>query len=164
MRMGVKLPQMHSTDDSYRYDATVYDIILQYSTSFPDPLEEIEVFIGQVICRHGYNSKRQREYTTGMKEKYDCEALKFMAAMRENDDELAGEHEYVALRRSMACLYVGIQEPKHCKRRTEEGRRDTFAWLAAAAVMRELEVFQEDRDLGPLKKGWGMFKKALRMG
>ena len=161
--MGIQLLHNLSTDDSHRYDATVYDIILQYSTSFPDPLEEIEVFIGQVICRHGYSSKRQREYMTGMKEKYDGEALKFMAAMRENDNDLTDENEHVALWRSMACLSVGIQEPRECKRKTEGGRRDTFAWLAAAAVMRELEALEHSRIVGSLEKGWGMFNKALRL-
>ncbi len=82
-----------------------------------------------------------------------------MAAMREND-ETAGEEELEALRRSMACLYVGIQKPREREQRTEGSRRDTFAWIAAAAAMRELESYQEDRDLGPLKISQGMALRA----
>ncbi|KAL8860175.1 MAG: hypothetical protein Q9178_003439 [Gyalolechia marmorata] len=141
------------------YEASVYEIILQYSTNNAEVLEEIEVFIGNIICRNGYRSKRQKEYISSMKEKYDREALMLIAAMREND-ETAGEEELKALRRSMACLYVGIQEPRERERRTEGSRRDTFAWIAAAAAMRELESYQEDRDLGPLKMMQGMALRA----
>lgn len=138
-----------------RYEAEVYDIILQYSTHPTEHLEEIEVFIGNVICRAGYRSKRQKEYTTGMKEKYDREVLSLIANIR--DDQVT-EEPYEALRRSMVCLFIGIQEPGERKEKVEGCRRDTFGWIAAAACLKELEKYQEDRDVGPLKKGLGMMK------
>ncbi|KAL9021691.1 MAG: hypothetical protein Q9185_001055 [Variospora sp. 1 TL-2023] len=139
------------------YDAMVLDIILQYSTHPTERLEEIEVFIGSVICRTGYRSKRQKEYMTGMKEKYDREVLSLMATMR---DEEARGFEHEALLRSMACLYVGIEEPAERKERVEGGRKDTFGWIAAAACLRELEEYQEKRDVGPLKTLLGKLKVA----
>ncbi|KAL8932069.1 MAG: hypothetical protein Q9216_006976, partial [Gyalolechia sp. 2 TL-2023] len=99
------------------YEAEVYDIILQYSTHPTEHLEEIEVFIGNIICRSGgYRSKRQKEYTTAMKEKYDRGVSLLIASMRmrhEGDSVRAGEEEeeeeeeekqeYETLRQSMAC-------------------------------------------------------------
>lgn len=125
----------------------VYDIILQYSTHPTEHLEEIEVFIGNIICRTGYRSKRQKEYMTGMKEKYDRHALSLMTAMRA--DDVTGE-EFEALHRSMACLWIGIQKPAERKERFEGSRRDTFGWIAAAACLQELEDYQEKKDVGPL--------------
>ncbi|KAL8929002.1 MAG: hypothetical protein Q9208_001445 [Pyrenodesmia sp. 3 TL-2023] len=87
------------------YEAMVYDIILEYSTHPTEHLEEIEVFIGNIICRTGYRSKRQKEYMTGMKEKYDRQVLSLMTAMRA--DDVTGEG-FEALRRSLACLWMGI--------------------------------------------------------
>ncbi|KAL8778941.1 MAG: hypothetical protein Q9213_007176 [Squamulea squamosa] len=134
----------------------------QYSTNPPEYPEEIEVFIGNIICRTGYRSKRQKENTTGMKEKYDRVTQAYMAAMRDDTcsrdldvtirEQIDDSDDWEALRRSMACLFVGIQAPGMSKRRIDGGRRDTFGWIAAAAVMRELEVYQEDRDVGPLRK------------
>ncbi|KAL8751235.1 MAG: hypothetical protein Q9199_006559 [Rusavskia elegans] len=141
------------------YEATVSDIILQYSTNPPEYLEEIEVFMGSIICRTGCRSKRQKEYTTGMKEKYEREVKAYMGAMRDhgcspdaNGEQMGGEETWEALCRSMACLYVGIRQPGVKKGRIDWGRRVAFGWVAAAAVMRELEVYQEDRDVGPLRK------------
>ena len=142
------------------YEATVFDIIHRYSTSLSEPLGEIEVFIGSVICRNGYKNKRQKEYATGLKETYNREASQFMAAMR-REDETDGAEKWEAPCRSMACLYVGIQSPKDCKRGIAKGRRDTFAWLAAAAAMRELEIHQQDKTVSSLKKVPVMLKKAL---
>ncbi|KAI4263619.1 MAG: hypothetical protein L6R42_001243 [Xanthoria sp. 1 TBL-2021] len=144
------------------YEATVSDIILQYSTNPPEYLEEIEVFMGSIICRTGCRSKRQKEYTTGMKMRYDREVKAYMAAMRDhgcspdlvvaNGEQMGGEDTWEALCRSMACLHVGIQQPWVKKGRIDGGRRVTFGWVAAAAVMKELEVYQENRDVGPLRK------------
>ncbi len=132
----------------------VYDIIFQYSTHPTEHLEEIEVFIGNIICRTGYRSKRQKEYMTGMKEKYDRHALSLINAMRA--DDVTGE-EFEALRRSIACLWVGIVREQPAERRERgEGsssrRRDTFGWIAAAACLKELEGYQEGRDVGPLRR------------
>ncbi|KAL9024821.1 MAG: hypothetical protein Q9180_007798 [Flavoplaca navasiana] len=146
------------------YEAAVRDIILQYSTNPPEYLEEIEVFIGSIICRTGQRSKRQKEFTTGMKEKYDREARAYMAAMRACDEiQDVDSDQWKGLRLSMACLDVYIKRPNSNIGRLHAGRTDSFGWIAAAAVLRELEVFQEYRDVEHLKKGWGMFKKALRL-
>lgn len=142
------------------YEATVFDIIYRYSTSLAEPLGGIEVFIGSIICRNGYKNKRQKEYAVGLKETYNREASQFKAAMRQ-DDETDGAEKWEALCSSMACLYVGIQSPKDCKRGTAKGRRDTFAWLAAAAAMRELEIYQQDKTVSRLKKVPVVLKKAL---
>ncbi|KAL8646746.1 MAG: hypothetical protein Q9210_005951 [Variospora velana] len=137
------------------YDAMVLDIILQYSTHPTERLEEIEVFIGSVICRTGSPSKQQKEYMIGMKEKYDREVLSLTATMR-NEEARGVEHE--ALLRSMACLYVGIEEAAERKESVEGVRKDTFGWIAAAACLKELEEYQEKRDVGPLKHLLGKLK------
>lgn len=97
-----------------------------------------------------------------MNEKYDPEVKAYMAAMRDhgcspglvvaNGEQTGGEETWEALCRSMACLYVSIQQPGVKKGRIDWGRRVTFGWVAAAAVMKELELYQEDRDVGPLRK------------
>ncbi|KAL8648728.1 MAG: hypothetical protein Q9226_005877 [Calogaya cf. arnoldii] len=153
------------------YEATVTDIILQYSTNPPEYLEEIEVFMGSIICRTGFRSKRQKEYTTGMKEKYDREVKAYLAAMRDPccgpdsiiaTGEPSGDEEtWEALRRSMACLDVGMRPSGVKNGRIDAKTRVTFGWLAALAVMQELEVYQEDRDVGPLRKA---LKKMKTLG
>ncbi|KAL8993199.1 MAG: hypothetical protein Q9169_006522 [Polycauliona sp. 2 TL-2023] len=137
------------------YEATVNDIILQYSTNSSEYLEEIEVFMGNNICRAGHRSRQQKECMTGMKEKYDREVKMYMAAMQGivADEERAGDEDHwEALCQSMACLYVGLDQPRASSGRINGCRRDTFAWIAATVVMRELEVYQEERDVRPLKK------------
>ncbi|KAL8991752.1 MAG: hypothetical protein Q9169_007683 [Polycauliona sp. 2 TL-2023] len=144
------------------YEAAVRNIILQYSTNPPEYLEEIEVFIGSIICRTGKQSKRQKEFNKGMKEKYDEEARAYMAAMRDctGNRDLDGSegsqnsdnNNWEGLHRSMACLYVAIFQSRASKGRMNGCRTDTFGWIAAAAVMRELEDYQEERDVGPLKR------------
>ncbi|KAL8671050.1 MAG: hypothetical protein Q9168_004443 [Polycauliona sp. 1 TL-2023] len=144
------------------YEAAVNDIILQYSTNPPEYLEEIEVFMGSIIRRSGYRSTRQKEYTTGMKEKYDREAQVYMTAMGDIDlagEQMGDENNWEGLCRSMACLYVGLEQPKASKGRLDGSRKDTFGWIAAAVTLRELENFQEERDVGPLKKA---LQKKLR--
>ncbi|KAL8689171.1 MAG: hypothetical protein Q9224_004705 [Gallowayella concinna] len=148
----------HAADMRETYEAAISDIILQYSTHPTEQLEELEVFIGKIISRTGYRSKRQEEFTTGMKEKYNREVLAYMSDMR--DDTMVGE-EYEALRRSMACLYVGIQEPRELRGRVEGCRKETFGWIAAAACMKELEVYQEQRDVGPLRRALGKIKTGV---
>lgn len=106
-----------------------------------------------------------------MKEKYDREVKAYMAAMRDhgcspglvvaNGEKKGGEESWEALCRSMACLYVGIEQPGVKKGRIDWGRRVTFGWVAAAVVMRELEVYQEDRVVGPLRKA---LKKKTGLG
>ncbi|KAL8833642.1 MAG: hypothetical protein Q9170_004163 [Blastenia crenularia] len=137
------------------YESVVYDIILQHSTHPTEHLEEIEVFIGNIIARNGDRSKRQKEYATGMKETYDREVLLLMSTMR---DYQTTEEQYEALCRSMAYFFVGIQKPEERKERIEGCRRDTFGWVAAAACLKELERYQEDRDVGPLRNSFGGLK------
>ncbi|KAL8853007.1 MAG: hypothetical protein Q9221_002155 [Calogaya cf. arnoldii] len=147
------------------YEAAVCDIILQYSTNPLEYLEEIEIFMRNIICRNGYRSQRQREFMMSMKEKYNREARAYMAAMHDpnsgfdyNGEHTGDENHWHGLRRSMACLYIGIQQPSNGKGRVDLGT-DTFGWVAAATVMRELEVYQEDRDVGPLRKALRWMKR-----
>ncbi|KAI9782141.1 MAG: hypothetical protein M1835_004106, partial [Candelina submexicana] len=53
------------------YEDNLIDTIYQYSTHPSHPLQELEVFAGVIIGKTGAQSKRQKEYSKGMREKFE---------------------------------------------------------------------------------------------
>ena len=109
----------------------------QYSTHPTQPVTEVEVFSGSILGkRGGAQSKRQREFSTTMKEKFDRDVTYIVQWITKGDvgDGSKGEDE--ALERSIACLWVGSQSNKRWKK---YGELVSFFWITAAVCLKEVE-------------------------
>ena len=107
--------------------------MLEYSNHPPHFVSEVEVFSGNLLGRNGGQSKRQREFSKTMKEKHERDTEYTVHSITRGDDGKRGEE---ALERSIACLYVAANTEKIHKR---VGKLVSFAWIAAAVCLKEVE-------------------------
>lgn len=107
--------------------------MLQYSTHPHHFVSEIEVFTGNLLGKNGAQSKRQREFSKTMKEKFDRDMEYTILSITRGDD---GESGAEALERSIACLWVACHTTRVRKR---VGALVSFVWVAAGVCLREVE-------------------------
>ncbi|KAL9594745.1 MAG: hypothetical protein Q9219_006857 [cf. Caloplaca sp. 3 TL-2023] len=115
------------------------NMINTMSENSPHPtyfVSEVEVFAGALIGKHGAQTKRQREFSTSMKEKQDRDVAYTIQCILQGEEQDISKEE--ALERSIACLYVAIHEPRVRRR---FGRLVSFTWVAAAVCLKEVEKF-----------------------
>jgi len=124
------------------YDDHLLDTMTQYSTHPVHPLQEKEVFVGNIIGKTGAQSKRQRENSVSMKEKFERDVAFTISCIVK--DPTTGKESEEALERSIACLAVAMEEKLP---RKKVGVLRSFLYVAAAVCLKEVEKFQ-----GPL---WG---------
>ena len=106
----------------------------EYAPHPSHPLEELEVFTGTIIGKHGGTpTKRQRESSTGMKDKYERD-VQFIV------DCITREHEGEALERSVACFSLAT-ENAYQKTRGKIGVLRSWGYVAAGICIREVETF-----------------------
>ena len=110
--------------------------MLIYSTHPPHFISEVEVCSGVIIGKTGAQSKRQREFSVNMKEKHDRDVEYIVRCIIQGEGNSGTEE---ALERSIACLYVGCNIVRV---RKKVGRLVSFAWVAAAICLREVEKFR----------------------
>ncbi|KAL8810430.1 MAG: hypothetical protein Q9200_002580 [Gallowayella weberi] len=116
------------------YETNLIDTIRENSFHPTHFVSEVEVFAGALLGKDGAQSKRQREYSTSMKEKHDRDvAYTVQCILQGVDEEVVAEE---ALERSIACLDVAVHESYTTKR---FGRLESFTWVAAAICLREVE-------------------------
>lgn len=113
------------------YEDNLEDTMHQYSVEPSRPLSELEVFVGHIVGRNGAQSKRQREMSKGLKEKFDRDVT---FTMDNITGKQSGDRDD-ALARAVACLAVGID-------RREKDTLQSFQWVAAAACLKELLRFK----------------------
>jgi hypothetical protein len=121
---------------SSRYEDCLNEIRSQYSTHPLRRLSELEVFVGIIIGKNGIPNKRQREFSTDMKERFNRD-VSFVVdcIIKGNEDSVRSED---ALERSMACLAVAIEDEASY---TKVGALKSFKYVAAAVCLREVEGF-----------------------
>lgn len=108
--------------------------MFSYSTHPSHPVSELEVFCGSILGKNGAQIHRQRESSKSMKDEYERDvAYYFRCIVRGDDGDDSGEE---ALERSIACLYVALSGRKV---RKKLGSLVSFAWIAAAACLQEVE-------------------------
>ncbi len=111
------------------YEECVWNIMTEYSDHPSRPLSEckrriiqnsiiyssltsnspiVEVFIGNILGRTGAQSKRQRELSTTLKEKFEDDSTFFVKCIVKDGDEWSKE----SLERSIACLAVSLEEQR----------------------------------------------------
>lgn len=99
-------------------------------------ISEVEVFAGALIGKDGAQTKRQREFSTSMKEKQDRDVAYTVQCILQGEEQDVSKEE--ALERSIACLDVAVHEPRTRRR---FGRLVSFTWVAAAVCLKEVEKF-----------------------
>ncbi|KAL9027908.1 MAG: hypothetical protein Q9196_003644 [Gyalolechia fulgens] len=118
------------------YEDNMIDTMLENSSHPTHFVSEVEVFAGALIGKDGAQSKRQREYSTTMKEKHDRDVAYTVQCILQGEEQDSSKEE--ALERSIACLDVAIHEPRIRRR---FGRLVSFTWVAAAVCLKEIEKF-----------------------
>lgn len=132
------------TASPHSYEDNLIDTIYQYSTHPAHPLQELEVFAGVIIGKNGAQSKRQKEYSKGMREKFE-EDVTFTV---ERIVGRVGDRAEDSLERSIACLSLSVEREEREGERTYDrryersaGRLRSWGWVAASVCLREVERF-----------------------
>jgi hypothetical protein len=122
------------------------------------PLSEVEVFVGNILSKTGAQTKRQRELSISMKERFEAELsftvkciTKPTSHVYDDEDGEANDNDVMerggqALALSMACLWVGLNERGRVWEYGKRGKVQlrSFAYLAAAVCMKEAEKFKDN--------------------
>ena len=124
------------TRDSY--EENLIDTMYSYSPHAPHFISEVEVFCGRIIGKDGGQNKRQREFSTSMKDKHERDVEYTVRCIQQGEEE---DQQEEALERSIACLYVGCKVERPHKR---VGTLVSFAWVAAAVCLREVKKFLKE--------------------
>ena len=107
----------------------------QYSMSPSQYLSEVEVFVGNILGRYGPQSKRQRDASLNMREKFEGDVRTIVDCITKEDESAEGAKAKDALPRSIACLSVAVTESRH---RRQVGTLRSFGYVAAAVCLREM--------------------------
>ena len=116
--------------------------MFEYSTHPPHCISEVEVCSGVIIGKYGAQSKRQREFSVSMKEKYERDVEYTVRSMLQGEDNSGTD---AALERTIACLWVGCNVVRP---RNKVGTLISFGWVAAAACLKEVEKFRRGQRIG----------------
>lgn len=113
------------------------EIMYEYSTHPLRPLSELEVFIGNAVGKTGAQSKKQRDLSTSMKERFEREVVfTRQCIIGEEDYEDEDEDTLGILERAVACFHVSFERGRVVK----GGKQlESFGVVAAAMCLRELE-------------------------
>lgn len=124
--------------NSYEYD--LVETMVQNAVHRLDYVTEKEVFIGTILGTSGAASKRQREQSDVMKERYSRDVRDIVRWIqgKEVPEGEGGENTDSPLALPMACLYQGLQTQKQ-KIGREEVELRSFGWIAAGVCMREID-------------------------
>ena len=105
------------------------------------PLSEIEVFSGSVLGKNGgLPSKRLRQASIDMKEKFDRDVNFTVGSIMQGAGESVEFDRVEALAMSVACLAVAVEEPTNMFPKV--GKLQSFRYVAAAVCLREIDGFQ----------------------
>ena len=130
--------------------------MFEYGPRPHKPLSEVEVFVGNILGKTGAQTKRQRDLSISMKERFESDlslTVRYITqgndySYEEEEDENANgnenkEEKEQALAVGMACLWVAVNEKadvwKYGKRCRVELR--SFGYVAAAVCLKEAEKF-----------------------
>ena len=118
-----------------RYEDDLIETMSQYSMNPSQYLTEVEVFVGDILGRYGPQSKRQRDASLGMREKFERDVRSIVDFITKEDRDAEGAKAKDALPRSIACLSVAATESHH---RRHVGTLRSFGYIAAAVCLREM--------------------------
>ncbi len=122
-----------------RYDDAIFGLMTQWSDHPTQPLTEIEVFVGFILNKRGFQGNRQRDRSIKLKDEYDRIAAGITRKMQ-TPAAATFEEKLRMLELCLACVHVGCEKSGVVKRRARKSPEDgqSFRVLAASALMREL--------------------------
>ncbi|KAI9846864.1 MAG: hypothetical protein M1837_003476 [Sclerophora amabilis] len=126
--------EQEARDIKESYEDCLIETMAQYSPHPLNYLTELEVFVGNIMGKFGAQSRRQREYSIGMKDKFDRDVALIISWILKNAE--TGEHDAESLERSIACLAIAMEDEKS---RAKIGRLRSFRYVAAAVCLKELD-------------------------
>ena len=121
--------------DQFSYEDNMVDTMMSYSSHPSHFVSEVEVFAGCILGKNGAQSKRQREYSVDMKDKHNRDIEYTVRCIKQGDGDSRNDE---ALDRSIACFFVSLSNGR---KRPKVGILVSFAWVAAAVCLQEVENF-----------------------
>ena len=122
-----------------RYDDAIFGLMTQWSDHPTRPLTEVEVFVGFILNKKGFQGNRQRGRSIKLKDEYDRITMGITRKMR-SPATATLEEKLSMLELCLACVHIGGEKSGVVKRRArklpDEGQ--SFRVLAASALMSEL--------------------------
>jgi hypothetical protein len=64
---------IHCLPTTHRYEESLLNIMFEYGPCPQFPLSEVEVFVDNILGKTGAQTKRQRELSKSMKERFEAE-------------------------------------------------------------------------------------------
>jgi len=127
------------------YEDDLMAMMRDYSvTPTAEPLKEVEVFIGCIVGK-GKQNKREKDNSVQLKEGFDRVVDKVFECIRGSTDESPMGGPWEILARGMACLWTCIVPQGAGQRRLGEETLKSFGWIAASAVLQEVDAIQKRR-------------------
>ncbi|KAF8471693.1 RNA dependent RNA polymerase-domain-containing protein [Kalaharituber pfeilii] len=128
------------------YEDEVRSMMRNFSTTpSAEPLREVEVFIGSIVGK-GKQNRREKDSSMAMKDEFDRLVEETINCIQGVDDEAGTGDPLDTLGRGMACLWECVNnDSEHVRRHGEEKLR-SFAWVAASAVLSEVNELQKRRN------------------
>ncbi len=122
-----------------RYDDAIFGLMTQWSDHPTQPLTEIEVFVGFILNKKGFQGNRQRDRSIKLKDEYDRIAMGIARKMQTPATATLGE-KLKMLELCFACVHIGCEKSGVVKRRSRKSPNEgqSFRVLAASALMSEL--------------------------
>ncbi|KAK7543480.1 RNA-directed RNA polymerase [Phyllosticta citricarpa] len=122
------------------YETNLLDVMSEFSPHPQFPLSELEVFGGNIIGKGNSNaagSRRMRDVACAMRERFEHDVAFTVDRITHGNDGDRNE----ALARSIACLWLGMEErgPGPSKR---VGELRSWRYIAAAVCLRELDAWR----------------------
>ena len=102
------------------------DTMMEHSAHPTHFVSEVEVFVGALLGKEGAQTKRQREFSSGMKDKHDRDVAYTVQCILQGEEEDSSQEE--ALERSIACLYVAVHEVRTRVSSSEYIRSGLLVW------------------------------------
>ncbi len=116
-----------------RYEDCLLNIASEYSSQPSRPLSELEVFVGNILGKSGAQTKKQRELSISMQQRFN-EDLGYIVSCIVNDGDERSEE---SLAMSIACFEAGLETVKKGLRTGAEWV--SFRYVAAAVCMKEVD-------------------------
>ncbi|RDW85241.1 hypothetical protein BP6252_02831 [Coleophoma cylindrospora] len=127
-----KIPWARDIRDMY--EESLLNLMTEFSEHPLRPIREIEAVVGNILGKNAIANRRQQELSTSMKGEYDRNAAFIVDCITRDEN---GDYSSEALERTMACLFISLEEKIPTRDREE---LVSFKYLAATLCLREINL------------------------
>ncbi|KAK4159742.1 RNA-dependent RNA polymerase 1 [Cladorrhinum sp. PSN259] len=127
----------------HAYNEAIYSTMVDCSDHPHRPLTELEVFVGFIINKSGFQNARQRDKSIKLKDEFDRISSWVIREMRNQnlENEVSKKGTLDALELCLACVHMGCDKEDSAPRPFDRGSSQnlvSFRIVAASALLREL--------------------------